>query len=188
MSDRDGFAAVILAAGSSSRLGRPKQTLLLHGETLLDRAVNTAREAGAAEIVVVLGAFADAVKAECKLHGCRTVLNSEWQSGMGSSIRAGVEALQDARGVLITTCDMPFVSVEHLRLLASSGSLKASDYGSGKGIPAYFPASYLPELLSLTGNVTAKHLLSVADAIKLQDAGMDIDTKEDAFAAYARLR
>ncbi len=186
MLDRDDFAAIILAAGSSSRLGRPKQTVLLNEETLLDRAVRTARDGGASDVIVVLGAFADDVQAACQLHDCRIVRNAGWQTGMGSSIRTGIEAVQGKSGAVLLTCDMPYVSAAHLRALTRSGNLTASGYASAKGIPAYFPASYFAELRQLEGNATAKHLLRTADEVELNGGEMDVDTEEDVRAIMAR--
>ena len=90
-------AAIIIAAGSSSRLGQPKQLLALDGEMLLQRTVRIAREAGAAPVLVVLGAHREEIEARVDLSGTSIVLNRDWEEGMASSIRAGVEALDFTR-------------------------------------------------------------------------------------------
>src|SRR5205823_6575293 len=87
---RPGTAAVILAAGASTRLGQPKQLIVLGGETLLDRAVRVAAEAGCWPVVVVLGADARRVLARCPLRSAAVLVNPWWQEGMASSLRLGV--------------------------------------------------------------------------------------------------
>jgi molybdenum cofactor cytidylyltransferase len=176
--------AIVLAAGASVRLGYPKQTVLFKGETLVDRAVRMAREAGAAETVVVLGANADEIRRGCRLDECTVVENSDWATGMGSSIRCGVGALGDVEGVLILTCDMPVVSAEHLRALAGRGRLVASEYGGQRGVPAYFPREVFDALWGLEGSRGAGQLLVAAEAIALPGGEFDVDTPDD----VARLR
>ena len=84
------IAAVVLAAGGSTRLGQPKQLASLGGETLLERTVRTAREAGCKQVVVVLGAAAEEIRAGCDLDDAVVILNEQWAEGMASSIRVGV--------------------------------------------------------------------------------------------------
>ena len=109
--------AVVLAAGASVRLGEPKQLVTIAGETLLERAVRAAREAGCSPVVVVLGADAERIAEQCDLSDAVVVVNDAWSEGMASSIRVGVGALQDADGVVLMTCDQPAVSAAHLRAL-----------------------------------------------------------------------
>jgi molybdenum cofactor cytidylyltransferase len=114
-------AAVVLAAGASSRLGEPKQLATLGGETLLERTVRVAREAGCSPVVVVLGAEYVQVLGNSVLGDVVTVINDKWEEGMASSIRLGVGTLglvaKDAEGVLLMTCDQPAVTVKHLSQL-----------------------------------------------------------------------
>lgn len=83
---------MVLAAGSSSRLGSPKQLVRLGGENLLERAVRVAREAGCGPVVVVLGASADLIRLQCDLGDACVVVNEDWASGMGASVAAGVSS------------------------------------------------------------------------------------------------
>ncbi len=172
-------AALILAAGASSRLGIPKQIVRMDGETLLDRAVRIAQEADCNPIVVVLGAHEEQIRTECRLPGVKIVSNANWPEGMGASLARGIAELKDAPGVVVMTCDMPAVSADHLRLLGSSGSLACSYYGGRNGVPAFFPSTSFPELMRLGGDAGAKALLHNAQRVPLLGGEWDIDTPED---------
>lgn len=87
--------AILLAAGASTRLGRPKQLLELGGERLLERMVRVAREAGCAPVLVVLGAHAEEILATCSLDGAILVRNTAWEEGMASSVRSGLARLTE---------------------------------------------------------------------------------------------
>jgi CTP:molybdopterin cytidylyltransferase MocA len=171
--------AVVLAAGASTRLGDPKQLLTLAGETLLERAVRVAREAGCSPVVVVLGASAASIQAECDLGAAVIVTNEDWAEGMGSSVRVGVTALRDMDACVVMTCDMPAVTAAHLQLLIATGEVTASSYAGRPGVPAYFPVSVFPLLLELRGDAGAKGLLRSARLVELVDGELDIDTVED---------
>lgn len=173
------IGAIILAAGASSRLGRPKQTLILGGETLLDRTVRISRAAGALETIVVLGASASEIRKECRLEGCTVVENPNWMNGIGTSIRRGIESLPRVQGTFILTCDMPAVTAAHLQKLAAGGKLAASLYDGKRGVPAYFPRAMFDALSQLEDNRGAGHLLASADAIALPNGELDVDTPED---------
>ncbi len=178
--------AVILAAGASKRLGKPKQLLILGGETLLERAVRVARAAGCSPVVVVLGASAEAVEAGCELDDAVVVVNESWAEGMGSSLRAGVGALGDVDGCIAMACDMPAVTAGHLRALMSWGEATASFYSGKRGVPAYFPVESFPSLLELRGDSGAKELLRGARFVELAGGELDVDTTEDVARAHAR--
>src|SRR5438270_454039 len=112
------IGAVILAAGSSSRLGQPKQLLRFGGETLVRRAAQTALDAGCLNTVVVLGAHADLVKDELRDLAVFAVENRRWSDGIGSSICCGVRALLDrwpeSESVVLMVCDQPLISAEKI--------------------------------------------------------------------------
>jgi molybdenum cofactor cytidylyltransferase len=185
MSQRQ-IAAVILAAGDSTRLGQPKQLIEIAGETLVGRAVRIAREAGCSPVVVVLGAEAQRIRMRCSLGDARTVVNPDWPEGMASSVRAGVAAAASVDAVVLMTCDQPAVTAQHLRDLADSGEVTASAYAGRRGVPAYFPRSSFPALEQLTGDSGARDLLKGARTIELPGGDLDIDTAED--LAEARVR
>jgi molybdenum cofactor cytidylyltransferase len=179
-------AAVILAAGASTRLGEPKQLAMLGGERLLERAVRVAVEAGCAPVVVVLGAQAERILAECDFEAAQIVINEAWSEGMASSIRAGIAAIAGVcDAAVVMTCDQPAVTPDHLRKLAAAcaGSSAASAYAGRKGVPACFAAGHFPELNGLKGETGARSLLESAQAVDLELGELDIDTVESLEAA-----
>jgi CTP:molybdopterin cytidylyltransferase MocA len=181
------IAAVVLAAGASTRLGHPKQLVELAGERLLERAVRTAREAGCSPVVVVLGAAYEDILGRSQLGDAVPVINAEWAEGMASSIRFGVRTLgfvaKDAQGAVLLACDQPAVTPAHLRALMASGEVTASAYAERRGVPAYFPASAFAVLMELRGDQGARELLHDAKAIDLPSGETDIDTLADVAAA-----
>ncbi|MGD0799148.1 MAG: nucleotidyltransferase family protein [Acidobacteriaceae bacterium] len=175
-------AAVVLAAGASTRLGEPKQLAMVGGERLLERAVRVAREAGCVPVVVVLGARAEAIRAACGLGDAMVVVHEGWGEGMGASIRVGVracmDAVGDAEGVVVMTCDQPAVTAEHLLVLMATGETTASGYAGRRGVPAYFPAGMFGVLLELKGDAGARELLREARVVELVGGELDVDTAE----------
>lgn len=172
-------AAVVLAAGASTRLGEPKQLVKLAGETLLERAVRIAHEAGCKPIVVVLGANAERIAEECDLSDAEVVVNDAWSEGMASSIRVGVGAVQNSDGVVVMTCDQPAATAAHLHTLMATGEVTASAYAGRRGVPAYFPQKHFAELMTLRGDAGARELLRAATAVELVDGELDVDTEEE---------
>lgn len=173
------LAAVVLAAGASTRLGEVKQLVQFGSENLLERAVRVARDAECSPVVVVLGASAATVRARSELGDAVVVVNEDWAEGMGSSIRAGVGALRDVGGCVVMTCDMPAVTTAHLRALMGSGEVTASSYAGRRGVPAYFPVDTFTSLMELHGDVGARDLLRSARCVELAGGELDIDTVED---------
>lgn len=174
------IAAIVLAAGESRRLGESKQLARLGDETLLERTVRLCLEAACVPIVVVLGASSESIQKQCNLEGAIVVINDEWREGMGSSLRAGVSALDSSvDGCAIVTCDMPAVSAEHLRRLMQGDEVTASEYAGRRGVPAYFPASSFAALMRLHGDAGARELLKEADTVPLPGGELDVDTAQD---------
>lgn len=182
--------AVVLAAGGSARLGRPKQLLLRDGEPLVRRAARLAAEAGYAPVIVVVGAAAGEVAASLAGGGFEVVTNPGWRSGVASSIRRGLDALAarrpDAAGVLLATCDQPLVQAAHLAALAAAlgaHEIAASAYGGTVGVPALFARSVLGELRALEGEQGAKPVVLRDPArvvtVALPGGERDVDTEAD---------
>jgi CTP:molybdopterin cytidylyltransferase MocA len=186
-------AAIVLAAGASRRLGQPKQLLMLDGETLLARSVRLANEAGAAPVLVVLGANSELIGSAIPAGSATLVMNENWEQGIASSIHAGLKALDpaesDVGGVLILACDQPRLSAEHLRELIQSlagqreTSIVASAYAGVHGIPAVFPREAFPHLLALSGDKGARALLMQPPcpliALAFEGGEVDIDRPDD---------
>lgn len=189
---RMSVAAIIVAAGASSRLGQPKQLVLVDGEPLLQRAIRCALGAGAEPVFVVLGAHRQIILNAIDFVSATVLVNGEWQEGLASSIRVGVKAVETethSAGVLLMTCDQPRVTVEHLRKMmeqfeARAGTvLIASIYAGIRGIPAVFPRVAFADLLDLRGDKGARGLLAKASRpvveIPLEGGEVDIDRPED---------
>ena len=172
-------AAVVLAAGASRRLGRPKQTVVLGGEMLVERVVRVALEAGLSPVIVLQDReLLDRLKAT----GAEVLLNRRWFEGMATSIVAGVEwaGARGADGVVILACDQPGVTAGHLRdLCAQPDRTTGSLYAGRVGVPAYFPASAFPQLMQLQGDTGARQLLQSAASVPCEALALDIDTPED---------
>jgi len=188
---------ILLAAGGSSRLGRPKQLLLYQGRTLLRRAAETALASQCRPAVVVLGAQADRLRAA--LAGLEVLIadNPDWEQGMGSSVRAGLGALEasapDTAGVVLMLCDQPLITAASLDSLIQShvdtgAPLVASEYGGTRGVPAFFSRALFPDLRALKGEQGAKAVLAAhaheAATLPLPVGVWDVDTDMD----YERLR
>ena len=158
-------AALLLAAGASSRWGegRPKALLPWRGLPLVAQLARAALDVGAAPVVRVLGAHAAAIQTAAPAEaGVADEFNPDWASGMGGSIACGLRAAlaraPEAEGVLIVPCDQPLVDAGLLAgfvaaLGGEPGRIVQSDYGDGAcGPPVAFGREFFPELLALSGD------------------------------------
>jgi molybdenum cofactor cytidylyltransferase len=162
------IGAVILAAGKSSRLGQPKQLIQFRGKTLVRRIVEAAHEAGCSPIVVVIGSDKDKVARELEQTNAVIVENVNWENGMGTSIRGGVQRLIDlapnVEAILLLVCDQPFVDSNTIEQLIALGekmkkAVVASSYAGTLGVPALFDRSCAGELLQLDDTSGAKPII-----------------------------
>ncbi|MBV9926967.1 MAG: nucleotidyltransferase family protein [Acidobacteria bacterium] len=173
-------------------MGRPKQTLRYGGESLLRRAVLAALGAGCRPVVVVTGANAESSGRELEGLDVREVLNPLWETGMASSVRAGVEALAGADvgadAAVLLLCDQPHVNAEVISELvaahrAGGAPVVASAYGGSFGVPALFAKSLFVELARLEGAAGAKQVIKrhapEAHFLPFPGGEVDVDTPED---------
>jgi len=188
----DQCAIIVLAAGASSRLGKPKQTLLFKQSTLLEHSIHEALNAVAAHVIVVLGADAAALQPSIQNTKLSFAVNEYWQEGIASSIRCGLAYLltkhSSVQAILLMVCDQPYINTALLdklvTLQAETGvDIVASSYGDTKGIPAVFGKQLFPELLKLKGDTGAKKIImNHAGSLAVIDfplGAIDIDTQED---------
>lgn len=180
-------AAVLLAAGGSSRMGAvgPKQLLVFDGQPLVRRAAAAALGTGASPVIVVLGHAAEAVGEALAGLPVLVERNEAWHLGLGSSLKRGVaRALAEVptiEGVLVCLADQPFVTSGHLALLLRGflgGRAVASVYGGAASVPAVIPSHMFPDVMALPDQAGAKALLAGAGRVPLADPS-DIDTPED---------
>jgi molybdenum cofactor cytidylyltransferase len=189
------LAAVILAAGGSSRMGQPKQLLRFRGTTLLRRAVDTALSAGAEQVIVVLGAASEKLVPEVEATSATIVLNDQWMEGVSTSLRGGLAAVgSEARGVFIYPADMPLVTPEALRELARRQQMSGrpaamTEAGGIRGVPVFVTRSLFPSLMIQEGDVGGAQYLrahpEAVEAVHFDDPDIvrDVDRPED----YSRL-
>ena len=173
-------------------MGRPKQTLQYRGESLLRRAALAALGAGCHPVVVVTGAHAELSRRELDGLDVREVLNPLWETGMASSVRAGVEGLMctdaDAEAAVLMLCDQPHVTAEIVSGLvtahrATGSPVVASAYGGGFGVPALFVRALFAELSRLEGAAGAKQVIkrhaSAVHFLPFPGGEVDVDTPDD---------
>ena len=179
------LAAILLAAGGSTRLGRPKQLLELEGEPMVRRCARLAMEAGFDPVLVVLGAGAEEIEPALAGLWVSVLHNAGWSEGLASSIRVGVAAVPgDRAGAAILLCDQPALSLGlllDLRLAFESEASRpvACAYGGSAGIPAIFPRGDFRALAVLKGDRGAKALLGEARTVPFPGGEADLDTPED---------
>ena len=184
-------AAIILAAGASTRMGQPKLLLTHQGVPLVRRAVEAAVGGGCTDVVVVLGANHEQYRPQLQGTPARLLHNPEFSQGMSSSIRIGIEALaEDTQAAIIMLADQPFIDrgvIERLihTYVMSKARIVACEYGGVRGAPVLFDRALFLELLLLEGDQGARQVMTIyprnVTTIEIPaDAARDIDTPEDA--------
>jgi len=186
------YGIILLAAGQSARLGKPKQLLNYKGKTLLEHSLQVAIETQLQPIVTVLGSNADLLKKSVAHLSTKVIINDQWIEGMASSIRCGIEELikitPTISGVIIMVCDQPYVTAKLLTDLVenhehSSKPIVASSYKNNIGTPALFDKTIFALLLSLKGDSGAKKIMKSnpdwVEPVNFLFGEIDIDTTED---------
>ena len=187
---------IILAAGPSARLGKPKQMLIHQGKTLIEHICCEALEAGLHPVLVVTGAASAEVSKALENMPVEIVFNEQWSTGMASGIAAGMSELLNrdkaVESVIIAVCDQPFVSAALFRQLIKTKAernkgIVGSAYAGIIGTPVLFEKAYFGKLLALKGSEGAKKIVKTYNAdlagIPFEEGKMDIDTQDD----YERL-
>lgn len=187
------IGGLLLAAGGSSRLGQPKQLLRSAGRSLIRRAAETLVGSVCDPCVVVLGAEIDRSTAEIADLDVGMCINEEWQTGMSSSIKAGLRELLNIEpglaAVVITLCDQPHIASADIDRLAaefrsSHSSIVAAEYSGTIGVPALFTSDIFDELSQLDGDKGARQIIrrhpERLRTVAAENAAFDVDTPEDA--------
>ena len=196
MNERN-VGAIILAAGASTRMGEPKQLLAFDGSTLVRRAAHAALSSTSREVVVVVGANAERVGKEVADLPVTIVFNGRWSEGMGTSVRAGLEASDGERvlaAAVLMPCDQPHLSAEVLNRLMDAHHetgkpIVVSGYEEVWGVPMLFARSLWPELRVLAGDrgaqgVARRHAGEV-ECVPFPLGAFDVDTRAD-YGAFLR--
>ena len=189
MSSEASVAAVVLAAGGSTRLGRPKQLVPIDGEPLVRRAARAALDAGCRPVMVVLGADQEAVGAAVADLPVLPVSNPRWADGVGGSIACGVRAAaaDGPAGCIVLPCDQPRLAAAVLAMLIErfrrgQAQAVACAYGGTVGAPVLFAPALFDRLAALTGDRGAKRVLrgcAALEVVEFPGGELDIDTDAD---------
>src|SRR5690606_8121978 len=188
----DIITAIILAAGSSSRLGQSKQLLQVDGEPLLRRIARASCDSNVDRTLVVLG---DNEREHSRiirglpLYIC---IHSGWEKGMGSSLKAGMDFVQsflaDTTAIMVLVCDQPLLTAQHLNNLidkyrSTKAQVVASTYSGITGVPARSDASLFAEIRSIDDKHGARQIIdkhkSGTQQVEFPGGELDIDTPED---------
>lgn len=184
--------AIILAAGSSSRMGQSKQLLPVDGEPLLLKTTKTVIAAGIKNIVCVLGANETEHREILKTLPVKIIHHPDWNKGMGSSLKKGISTFTtdfpETEAVIILVCDQPLLTEKHLHQLVhkkaqSKKDIVASAYANTVGVPVLFDRSFFKTLADVADDAGAKKIIaSHADHLAIvdfPDGAVDLDTPDD---------
>lgn len=183
---------IILAAGSSSRLGEPKQLIHFNGKTLLEKTIQAAIDSECKDISVVLGANSEDILNEVKHFPVQFCVNEDWQSGMSSSLQIGLIHLvnndRETDAIIVLVCDQPFIESRHINLIIekfrrTKKPIIASKYKETNGVPALFAKEIFDKLMLIKGDKGARKIIDdfpeLVETINIPEAAFDIDTAED---------
>jgi len=185
---------LVLAAGASTRMGRPKALLPLGNGILLDRAVEQARILSR-DVRVVCGAGYPLIRFRCSRQPSAWVPAPDWHSGLSASLVAGLESLgPGVPGVFVLLADQPLLDLKALAALGGAArsvphQTVAADYDGRPGVPAYLPRWLWPRVMALSGDRGAGAVLAQAGATRVEIPGVleDVDTPEDWLRVRSRL-
>ncbi len=185
------IAAVILAAGGSTRFGACKQLLAWRGRPLVRHIADVALSAGLDPVIVVLGCDAERVYQALEERPVQTLINWRWEQGMSTSVQTGLAAVPPwAEGALFLQCDQPRITPDLLRAMVdrfqeSGGAIVHPVHDDRRGTPVLFPRRFFAELSAVSGDqggrvVIEQHADQVSP-LEVHDADMliDIDTPQD---------
>ncbi len=183
------IAGLILAAGSSSRMGSPKQLMLLNETTILEHVVKNLEGSSIDRIFCVIGESAPLIRPYLERYQIDIIFNPDYKDGLSSSINCGINHIvkNGFDTVLIALGDQPLIKSAYFNNLITTFNkneekIIATDYSGKFGVPIVVPKTYFYDLLLLKGEKGAKEFLNsrLPDVISLKtDTLFDVDTKED---------
>lgn len=183
------IGCALLAAGGSTRLGRPKQLLSYDGEPLVRHVLLQLKAAALTRYAVVLGSHAAAVESVLAADGCDVLDNPAWAEGIAASIRVATSWARAHRldALLLAPCDQPRLTTNHIRALCEAHARQAATVASGYagtcGIPAVFGLDWYTRLETLAGDRGAGAILRSDPNVVVvdwPDGAFDVDTAEEA--------
>lgn len=189
----ENYGIIVLAAGASIRLGKPKQLLQYKGKSLLRYVLDIAKNMSEIPVIVVLGANNNLTSKEIPDDkNVYSIINENWSEGISSSIRTGLNALQQiapsSDGALLIVCDQPFITASLLNSLIAAHKktgkfIVACSYENTIGTPVFFHKSLFPELMVLKGDSGAKKIImkypDLLATAPFPQGTIDIDTRAD---------
>jgi molybdenum cofactor cytidylyltransferase len=183
--------ALVLAAGGSRRLGRPKQLLDYRGATLLEATLGTVRRAGLDQVVVALGGAAEEIRQRVDLEGLDVVVNPDFGDGCATSIRTALARVRDdAAGVVLLLGDQPGVTSDTIRALvtgASGHAVGVCEYDDGPGHPLWFDRATFRTLSGLHGDKAVWKLVDAGEDVARVRVAGPVPPDVDTWADYAAL-
>ena len=190
--DRASVGGILLAAGGSSRMGRPKQLIQYEGISLIRRAAGSLAQSKCDPKIAVLGAHAAECQEEIEDMAIDACINHDWASGMSSSLRFGLKRLLETAphvsAVIFLLCDQPLVTAKIIDGIVGEyrrirPKMIASEYNGVIGVPALFSRAMFDELFKLEGDRGARALIRDNDEAVLRlavsSAALDIDSPDD---------
>ncbi len=193
MTTNKNIGILILAAGGSSRLGKPKQLLDINGQYFIQHFINVATVFNPHSIAIVLGAEAEKIAGKITITEKISIIKNEnWHEGMSTSLQSGIDYFvnlqHDIDNIIILLCDQPYVTTTHLQNLISKyeetqSPIIACNYGETFGPPVLIHKSFFPKLQELKGDEGAKKIinknLDQVSFIEFEKGLIDIDTEGD---------
>ena len=181
---------IILAAGSSSRMGELKQLMMYKNKTFLQHIISEAKNANLDPVICVTGYHSELITKSITGMDATVVYNEQWPEGLGSGISTGIKqlSLSDVDSVILAVSDQPYVSSDLFGKMQtlndqSGKGIVACSYAGTLGTPVLFGKNYFDHLKSLSGNQGAKNIvkLNMPDvcSVEFEKGRIDIDTKED---------
>lgn len=185
------ISAVILAAGKSTRLGLSKQLLEINGRTMVEHVIKNVCGSNVDETIVVLGFMADKIIDKTRSYNVKIVLNKDYKSGMSTSLRAGLKAVnKKSCAVIFVLADQPLVNTSIINKLVSGYERKkplivVPTYKGKRGNPTLIDRTLFKEIERISGDVGARSLIEKyrknVEEIEMDSLGVliDIDTAEE---------
>lgn len=183
---------ILLAAGSSSRMGQSKQLMKIKEVAMLVHSTTIALESGIEPVVVVLGANEEEHRKALEYLTVHIAMNHSWENGMGGSLKAGLahllQNMPTINAVMVMVCDQPLLTCEHLKkirenYLQSGKPIVASQYSGTLGVPVLFHKTLFSEILALPDDQGAKKIIQQHPhdtlAIDFPAGSIDLDTPDD---------